>query len=83
MVDIHNFLNEKAWEEVHKWETQVNMCVCLFHHRPVCDVSDIWFRACERDENLQLVRFKGRPGELSPKARFWLFLGWLLPERFK
>ncbi|KAH9039367.1 cytochrome c/c1 heme-lyase [Lactarius pseudohatsudake] len=59
MVQIHNFLNEKAWEEVHKWETEVN-----------------------KDEDLQLVRFKGRPGELSPKARFWLFVGWLLPERF-
>jgi len=59
MVQIHNFLNEKAWDEVHKWEAQVN-----------------------KDESLQLVRFKGRPGELSPKARFWLFLGWLLPERF-
>ena len=31
----------------------------------------------------QLTRFKGRPGELSPKARFWLFAGWLLPARFK
>jgi cytochrome c heme-lyase len=29
------------------------------------------------------VRFKGRPGELSPKARFFLFAGWLLPRRFK
>ena len=37
----------------------------------------------DRDEKLQLVRFKGRPGELSPKARFWLFAGWLLPDRFK
>ncbi|KAI0065602.1 cytochrome c and c1 heme-lyase [Artomyces pyxidatus] len=59
MVHIHNFLNEKAWDEVQKWETQVN-----------------------KDEKLQLVRFMGRPGELSPKARFWLFAGWLLPERF-
>lgn len=32
--------------------------------------------------NLQLARFKGRPGEMSPKARFWLFAGWLLPSRF-
>ena len=31
MVQIHNFLNEKAWEEVHKWEAQVNKYVCLFH----------------------------------------------------
>ncbi|KAH9995041.1 cytochrome c/c1 heme-lyase [Russula vinacea] len=60
MVQIHNFLNEKAWEEVQKWEAQVN-----------------------KDEQLQLVRFKGRPGELSPKARFWLAAGWLLPDRFK
>jgi cytochrome c heme-lyase len=26
MVQIHNFLNEKAWEEVQKWEAQVNKC---------------------------------------------------------
>jgi cytochrome c heme-lyase len=31
MVQIHNFLNEKAWDEVHKWEAQVNKCVYLFH----------------------------------------------------
>ena len=30
MVQIHNFLNEKAWEEVHKWEAQVNKCVFSF-----------------------------------------------------
>jgi hypothetical protein len=34
MVQIHNFLNEKAWEEVHKWEAQVNKCVCP------CSASD-------------------------------------------
>jgi cytochrome c heme-lyase len=27
MVEIHNFLNEKAWDEVQKWEAQVNKCV--------------------------------------------------------
>ncbi|EIM86676.1 cytochrome c and c1 heme-lyase [Stereum hirsutum FP-91666 SS1] len=59
MVNIHNFLNEMAWDEVKRWEKE----------------------ACP-DDKLQLVRFKGRPGELSPKARFWLFAGWLLPMRF-
>ncbi|KAH7927322.1 cytochrome c and c1 heme-lyase [Leucogyrophana mollusca] len=34
------------------------------------------------DEEPHLARFKGRPGEMSPKARFWLFAGWLLPTRF-
>jgi len=81
MVQIHNFLNEKAWGEVHKWEAQVNKCVLSFF-TPVLP-SLTFGSAPDRDENLQLVRFKGRPGELSPKARFWLFVGWLLPERFK
>jgi cytochrome c heme-lyase len=33
MVHIHNFLNEKAWEEVQKWEAQVNKCVDLLYLR--------------------------------------------------
>lgn len=32
---------------------------------------------------VELARFRGRPGELSPKARLLLFAGWLLPTRFK
>ncbi|TFK39851.1 cytochrome c/c1 heme-lyase [Crucibulum laeve] len=59
MVEIHNFLNEEAWEEVKKWE-----------------------RRQHSDEDLQLARFMGRPGEMSPKARFWMLAGWLLPTRF-
>ncbi|PIL25019.1 hypothetical protein GSI_12907 [Ganoderma sinense ZZ0214-1] len=60
MVQIHNWLNEQAWEEILRWERKENP------------------HAVEP----QLARFKGRPGELSPKARFWLFAGWLLPSRF-
>jgi hypothetical protein len=29
IVEIHNFLNEKAWEEVQKWEADVNKCVSV------------------------------------------------------
>lgn len=36
-----------------------------------------------RTDTPHLARFKGRPGELSPKARLYLFAGWLLPSRFK
>jgi cytochrome c heme-lyase len=32
MVQIHNFLNEKAWEEVQKWESQVNRCISSFSY---------------------------------------------------
>jgi cytochrome c heme-lyase len=80
MVQIHNFLNEKAWEEVQKWESQVNKCVSLAQ-LDECVLTHAL--GSDREEKLELVRFKGRPGELSPKARFWLFAGWLLPDRFK
>ncbi|KAI1796594.1 cytochrome c and c1 heme-lyase [Ganoderma leucocontextum] len=60
MVQIHNWLNEQAWEEILKWEHKEDPLAA----QP------------------QLARFKGRPGELSPKARFWLLAGWLLPSRF-
>ena len=80
MVQIHNFLNEKAWEEVQKWESQVNKCVSLAQLDGCFLIHAL---GSDRGEKLQLVRFKGRPGELSPKARFWLFAGWLLPDRFK
>ena len=40
-MEIHNFLNEKAWEEVQKWEAEVNKYVSftrldgrLFEHAP-------------------------------------------------
>ncbi|KAI9294405.1 cytochrome c and c1 heme-lyase [Neoconidiobolus thromboides FSU 785] len=49
MVDIHNFLNEGAWNEVLKWEKLSN-----------CDCSDP-----------KLLRFSGRPKEMSPKAWFY------------
>ncbi|KAG1769564.1 cytochrome c heme lyase [Suillus placidus] len=62
VVEIHNFLNERAWGEVLKWERRV---------------------AQEGDEEPHLARFKGRPGEMSPKARFWMLAGWLLPSRFQ
>ena len=35
------------------------------------------------DDDIELARFKGRPGEMSPKARLWMLAGWLLPSRFK
>ncbi|KAF9218972.1 cytochrome c and c1 heme-lyase, partial [Gyrodon lividus] len=70
MVEIHNFLNERAWGEVLKWEKR--------------KVTDRKYMMTVRpgDDEPHLARFKGRPGEMSPKARFWMFAGWLLPSRF-
>ena len=35
------------------------------------------------DDDIELARFKGLPGEMSPKARLWMFAGWLLPSYIK
>lgn len=56
MVDIHNFLNEEAWQEILKWEPP--------------------------NSEPYLAKFKGKPGQLSPKARLLMVAGWLLPSRF-
>ena len=36
-----------------------------------------------RNTDPYLAKFRGKPGQLSPKARFLMFAGWLLPSRFK
>ena len=48
------------------------------------DMADLLFDCFDfSTANVELARFCGKPGQLSPKARFWLFAGWLLPTRFK
>lgn len=37
----------------------------------------------EEETEAELMRFKGRPGTLSPKARYYLFMGNLFPESYK
>lgn len=76
MVEIHNFLNEQAWDEVKKWERRQSGCVSSRH-------VHLYSLKFYSDDDIQLARFKGRPGEISPKARFWMFAGWLFPSRFK
>mgnify|MGYP000026401502 CR=1 FL=1 len=60
MVLIHNFLNERAWQEVIEWEKLAGT-----------DVS-----------HLQLAKFQGRPGTLSPKARLQGYLALLMPNKY-
>ena len=36
-----------------------------------------------RNSDPYLAKFRGKPGQLSPKARLLMLAGWLLPSRFK
>ena len=82
MVEIHNFLNEEAWEEVKKWERRSTGCVYDMA-RSLASLTELVLSLPSADEDIQLTRLKGRPGELSPKARMLLVAGWLFPSRFK
>lgn len=57
MVDIHNWLNEAAWDQVMVWES-------------------------EHGKNPSLAKFQGKPGILSPRARFFGLAGRIMPSRF-
>ncbi|EPT01043.1 hypothetical protein FOMPIDRAFT_1030014 [Fomitopsis schrenkii] len=78
---FYNALVRKGWEtpEEHV-ETMVQIHNFLNEQAWLEIVK--WERKENPSEDLQLTRFRGRPGELSPKARFWLVAGWLLPSRF-
>lgn len=61
MVEIHNFLNEGAWQQILQWE------------HPHTLQSRIEPR---------LLKFTGRPHDLSPRASTYLFLSKLFPGTF-
>ncbi|QKX54917.1 uncharacterized protein TRUGW13939_02007 [Talaromyces rugulosus] len=87
MVAVHNFLNEGAWTEIVEWEQ-------IFAK----GLKSGWDRCRHGNENLStelarerltsdeeqpsLIRFQGRPRDLSPKARVLQALGWLYPEKY-
>ncbi|KAF8202314.1 cytochrome c/c1 heme-lyase [Pholiota molesta] len=78
---FYNALVRKGWEtpEEHV-ETMVE--IHNFLNEEAWGEVLKWERRHDSAEDLALTRFKGRPGELSPKARLWMFAGWLLPSRF-
>jgi len=82
MVSVHNFLNEGAWNEVRVWEG-------LFSH----GLSEGWKKCQRGEENIdpavgedadpKLLRFQGRPKEMTPKAAMVQVMGWIYPSKFK
>ncbi|CDK26849.1 unnamed protein product [Kuraishia capsulata CBS 1993] len=61
MVDVHNFLNEGAWQEILNWEQR---------------------HTAETKVDPRLLKFTGRPDDLSPRARTYSYLGKVFPSQF-
>lgn len=95
MVAVHNFLNEGAWDEIVSWERifgrglkrgwetckrgEENIAMDALREE-VLGSSD---NDHEGVEEPRLLRFQGRPKELTPKAQMLQALGWLYPAKFE
>lgn len=61
MVDVHNFLNEGAWDEILKWEAP---------HTKDTKIEP------------RLLKFTGRPNDMTPRAQMLQLLGKLYPSKY-
>ncbi|TAQ87804.1 hypothetical protein B7494_g3874 [Chlorociboria aeruginascens] len=86
MVSVHNFLNEGAWREIVEWERRFS--------RGLSKGWEISKQGEERALAMQLdpaedsvvqpklIRFMGRPKDMTPKAVMIQVLGWINPRAF-
>jgi cytochrome c heme-lyase len=86
MVSVHNFLNEGAWAEIVGWEQRFHRG--LYKGWQVCrrgedhvteELDRHWDGAVVEPK---LVRFQGRPKDMTPKAAMLQVLGWIYPAKF-
>lgn len=86
MVSVHNYLNEGAWMEIVGWENRFSGG--LYRGWQVCkrgeehadeEMDRHWDPAMKQPT---LVRFQGRPKEMTPKATMLQVLGWVYPSKF-
>jgi len=86
MVSVHNFLNEGAWNEIIGWEQR--FAKGLFKGYQICrrgeahtpeELDRQWDGT---DTEPTLIRFQGRPKDMTPKATMLQVLGWIYPSKF-
>ncbi|KAL8700700.1 MAG: hypothetical protein Q9201_005306 [Fulgogasparrea decipioides] len=87
MVAVHNFLNEGAWAEIVNWERRFSRG--LGYGWQACRRGEEGFlEDCDEIASPtdvaepRLIRFQGRPNEMTPKARILDFLGRIYPAKF-
>ena len=88
MVAVHNFLNEGAWAEIVEWERRFGRGLgygwqaCLRGEEGSMTGAGI---VASEDDLLRprLLRFQGRPNEMTPKARILQMMGQVYPSKFR
>lgn len=88
MVDVHNFLNEGAWGEIVDWERRFARGLSRGWEvsKRGEENAPLALRRLEAQEGGQtqptLIRFQGRPKEMTPKAAMLQLLGRVYPSKF-
>lgn len=91
MVAVHNFLNEGAWEEIKGWEARFGQGLMKGWEKcargeegyaQLAALEALRRRRGEEEQEPKLIRFQGRPGELTPKARMLSFMSRVYPAAF-
>lgn len=85
MVAVHNFLNEGAWAEIVEWERRFSRGLRAgwrLSRRGEQGGDGADDDCGDAVPGPRLVRFMGRPDEMTPKARMLQVLGWLYPAKF-
>ena len=86
MVNVHNYLNEGAWDEIRGWEARFSkglwngVQVCKRGEEHAGEQLQKTWDGTETEPTL--VRFQGRPKDMTPKAAFIQALGRIYPSRF-
>jgi cytochrome c heme-lyase len=85
MVSVHNFLNEGAWAEIVEWERRFGRGLKkgweISRRGEEGAMADAW-RSEEDVPQPKLLRFMGRPKEMTPKAAMIQVMGWIYPSAF-
>lgn len=74
-MSIHNSVNEQAWREVLRWE---RLHCSDNRKRPENEVQEGNCQQCDISK-VKLIKFVGRPRDISLKARFLNAFGYKLP----
>ncbi|KAI0197804.1 cytochrome c heme lyase [Astrocystis sublimbata] len=89
MVGVHNFLNEGAWAEIMAHEQR--FAGGLYKGWRMCSRGEENFESTVQRYGYEkeveelapsLVRFQGRPQEMTPKAAMIQVMAWLYPAKF-
>ncbi|PWN49542.1 hypothetical protein IE53DRAFT_388230 [Violaceomyces palustris] len=79
---FYNALVRKGWETPEEHVETMVLIHNFLNERAWLEVLEWEKRAGSDPDKVELARFQGRPGTLSPKARLYGLAGWLMPEKF-